>query len=390
MIIRTKLTLDCLVENKRGLKILENRSNHIEKDTFQSLLLPALSICLIIMISYLFEAALEFLLEIFKPNFASDWFFQNITNLLIIQTILSVITFFVIIPFFKVKRAEFIPLNYANFNESLRMFFLLLGLTFLSNLLLTLIFNSLNWIPEFAYSEILLPDGYINNFGKIFLFLVTMTLGAAVSEEIVYRRLLIPVLENYNASSLTSVVISSLTFVVMHVIEDLRYGNIAGVMMHASGIFIFALVLGLTYVNTRNIIYPILIHACSNLFGSLSTLLTQINSEEILIIYSVGMLLMLLFGSGMTFYNLVRWRKRVKSVWNRIELNKINLYYIFKYFIMILPFSIVPCLWEFSIAVLNIGRFLQSVIFILSVLSLSLLLVRIANKEMVRFVVIVK
>ena len=285
MIIRTKLTLDCLVANKRGLKVLENRSNHIEKDAFQSLLLPALSICLIMMISYLFEAALGFLFEIFNPSFASDWFFQNIISLLIIQTILFVITFFVIIPFFQVKRAEFISLNYANFNISLRMFFLLLGLTFLSNLLLTLIFNSLNWIPEFAYSEILLPDEYISDFGKIFLFLVTMTLGAAVSEEIVYRRLLIPVLENYNASSLTSVVISSLTFVVMHVIEDLRYGNIAGVMMHASGIFIFALVLGLTYIKTRNIIYPILIHACSNLIGSLSTLLTQINSEEILIIY---------------------------------------------------------------------------------------------------------
>ena len=50
---------------------------------------------------------------------------------------------------------------------------------------------------------------------------------------------------------------------------------------------------------------------------------------------------------------------------------------------MILPFSIVPCLWEFSIAVLNIDRVLQSTVFIIGVFSLSLLLVRIANKEMV-------
>ena len=79
MISRAKLTLDCLVGNKRGVKVLENRPNHIRKDAFQSL--PALSICLIMMISYLFEAALGFIFEIFKPSFASDWFFQNITNL---------------------------------------------------------------------------------------------------------------------------------------------------------------------------------------------------------------------------------------------------------------------------------------------------------------------
>ena len=94
---------------------------------------------------------------------------------------------------------------------------------------------------------------------------------------------------------------------------------------------------------------------------------------------------MVLFGLGMTFYNLFRWRKRVKSVWNRIEWNKMNLSYIFKYIIMILPFSIVPWLWEFSIAVLTIDRVLQSTVFIIGVLSSSLLLVRIANKEMVTF-----
>ncbi|MHA1967903.1 MAG: CPBP family intramembrane glutamic endopeptidase [Candidatus Hodarchaeales archaeon] len=269
---------------------------------FSILLLPVLSFIIAMVLFYLLEAMLNLIISSNEISLQLDSTIKNLLSLLIAQLVGAIIVFFALIPLFKVKKVDFHPISFSSIHTTIEFFFLTLGTTFLSSLFFTSLFTAFNLDPQFGYSEITITTEHVSNPFNILLFLITMTIGAALFEEITCRRLLIPLLEDNGVSSFVAVILSSIMFTIAHLDADLIYGNIAGGFIHITGLLLLAMILGMTYITTRNVIFPIFIHAVSNLFGSLSILFMLMENDILLTIYSFLVLVMLVIGVGRTIY----------------------------------------------------------------------------------------
>ncbi|MFW9930669.1 MAG: lysostaphin resistance A-like protein, partial [Candidatus Thorarchaeota archaeon] len=230
--------------------------------------LPALGVGISMIFFTLFNILSDYVVSFFQNSLYLDQVIKDLLVLLIAQLIGFIVVIYVLIPFFKVKFTEYYPISIASIRITFILFLLLIGITFISNLFFTSLFTIINLDPHVGYSEFILSVGQIRNPLNIVLFLVTLTFGAAIFEEIVYRRLLISLLEKNHLLPLTTVVISSILFAFTHLPDDLLYGNISGAITHITGVFLLSMILGFAYLLTRNVLFPIIIHAFSNLLGS--------------------------------------------------------------------------------------------------------------------------
>jgi membrane protease YdiL (CAAX protease family) len=349
-----------------------------------SLLLPTLSVGIVMILFNLLDAVSGFVLTKCETSLSLDSIIQDLLVLFIAQLIAVATVIFVFVPFFNVKHAETHPISNASSRTTLLLFFLALGTTFLSSLIFTSLFTALNWEPQTGYSEIILTAEHMDNSLNIVLFLVSMTIGAALFEEMVYRRLLIPLLENYQVVPSTAVIVSSIMFAMAHLDEDLVYGNIAGAIIHTVGVFLFAMVLGITYILTRNVLFPILIHAISNLFGSLSILFMLIGNESLLTIYSILMLVMLVIGLGVTIYLVCKCFYGSKTeitfvIWNKPELNGMS--GLIGFMVVGLSLVYTPMAVEICLALLKINSDLSKMLSIVCLASILVMLVRLAGEK---------
>lgn len=96
------------------------------------------------------------------------------------------------------------------------------------------------------------------------LFLSFYTLGAAISEELIFRRTFIPFLERRGLGTLWVLLVSSLLFSLMHSPQDILFGSIGFTVIHFFGTFAGGMALGFLYMRTRNIIWPIILHGLNN------------------------------------------------------------------------------------------------------------------------------
>lgn len=101
------------------------------------------------------------------------------------------------------------------------------------------------------------------------LFFGVLSFGAAISEELAFRRTLIPMLERRGLGTFWVLLISGLMFSLMHTPADLLNGTWTYAIVHFCSTFIGGVALGFVYVRTRNVIYPILLHGFSNGFSGL-------------------------------------------------------------------------------------------------------------------------
>lgn len=279
---------------------------------------PALSVGIAMTLFAFFEAVSVFILSTFVASQYLDSTIQNLLVLLISQLLTAMIVFFFLIPFFKVKRVTFHPITTSSMSTTIVIFFLALGTTFLSSLFFTSLFSALNWKSQFGYSEITITAEHVSNPFNIVLFLITMTIGAALFEEMVFRRLLIPLLEDSHVVSFVAVIASSIMFAMAHLDADLIHGNIAGGFIHTTGLFLFSMALGMTYILTRNVIFPVAIHAVSNLLGSLNILFMLMENEVLLTIHSILVLMMLVIGVGITIYVVWKYFRGSETDWKLI------------------------------------------------------------------------
>lgn len=367
-------------------KVLEMRENEMiynkgKNRKLLSLLLPALSVGIIMILFNLLDAVAGFTLTMFETSLPLDSTIQNLLALFIAQLISAIIVIFVLVPFFKVKHTEFHPIGIASSRTTLVLFFLAVGTTFLSSLIFTSLFTALKWESQAGYSVLILTSEHISNPLNIVLFLVTMTIGAAVFEEIAYRRLLIPLLENNQIAPSTTVIFSSIMFALAHLDEDLVYGNFAGAINHIVGLFLYALVLGMTYIKTRNVVFPMIIHAISNLLGSLSILFILIGDEGLLIIFSILMLVMLVLGLGVTIYLLFKYiygskTEHILFIWNKSESN--GLVELIGFIVVGMSLVYTPMLVEIFLTLLKINSDLSRMLFFVCLASVLIILVRLA------------
>ena len=280
-----------------------------------------LSVSVAMILSTLIEnlSSLVLILVNLVPH--ADNVIQDLLSLFISQLISGCLVVLVFIPFFKVKNVIYKPISINSSFKTLKLFFLLFGITFLSGLIFTSLYTVMQWESQTGFSEIVITKMHTNNPFNVLLFLTTVTIGAAFFEEMVYRRMLIPLLENNQLNSTIAVIISSIMFSMVHFIEDLLYGNVPGAIMHTISVFLLAIVLGIAYIETRNVIYPMIIHGVSNLLGGVNILVSLLESESLLFWFSILSLILLILGLGITMYSMWKfsWHKRARSLLNALN-----------------------------------------------------------------------
>ncbi|WP_455463217.1 CPBP family glutamic-type intramembrane protease, partial [Candidatus Hodarchaeum mangrovi] len=123
-----------------------------------------------------------------------------------------------------------------------------------------------------AYEDILPSPTLLYNPLYYFLLFGVLCVGAAISEELIFRRSLIPMLERRGIGSFWALLISSLFFSIIHMPADIIQGTLIWTLMHFAGTFIGGLAMGYIYLRTRQIRWPILLHAFINGIGGISSI----------------------------------------------------------------------------------------------------------------------
>ncbi|MFX0086574.1 MAG: type II CAAX prenyl endopeptidase Rce1 family protein [Candidatus Hodarchaeota archaeon] len=180
--------------------------------------------------------------------------------------------------------------------------------------------------------EAILPSGELLGMPLYYiLFFGVLIFGAAISEELIFRRTLIPLLERRGLGTFWALLFSTLMFSLIHVPADLvEYfnsnsgGAIRFAINHFFGTFAGGLTLGYIYMRTRDIRWPMIAHGFSNGFSGL-VILGEAKLEEMMV--SMGLTLEELLNSilegsialssdELIAFNIVQWG----SIWMMISI----------------------------------------------------------------------
>ncbi|UCG90420.1 MAG: CPBP family intramembrane metalloprotease [Candidatus Heimdallarchaeota archaeon] len=131
---------------------------------------------------------------------------------------------------------------------------------------------------------------------NIMVLIVLMAVVIPIWEELTCRRLLIPLLEERGLSPLLTVLASSLIFAFGHVPHFITNGNMTTLLIQIPRAFLFGLILGFIYINTRNVFYSVLAHGIANGLGIIPLALIYLNNETLNIIFELIYSLILALG----------------------------------------------------------------------------------------------
>ncbi|UCD00817.1 MAG: CPBP family intramembrane metalloprotease [Promethearchaeota archaeon] len=241
-----------------------------------------------------------------------------ITNLLIAflsQLIGAFVVYFVFIPLFKAKNSEFHHLTLFN---SLKTIILICAtFTFVAsiNFGLIYIFKIFSLNPQSGYTNILLNTGHLASPLNIIIYYLPLTIGAAVYEELLYRRLLIPLLEQRGMRPSPVIFFSSLLFALAHLPDDLISANPTETIMHISAVFFIGISLGLIYVITRNILYSMLIHGVLNFISFTRPLVILIANSALTLAFDIIYWTIFIVGIGVLIFGLWQFLRKQNAEW---------------------------------------------------------------------------
>ena len=244
-----------------------------------------------------------------------DYIITNLLIAFISQVIGACIVYIILIPLFKVKNSEYHNLTLFN---SLRTIILICStFTLISsiNFGLLYIFRLLNLIPQSGYTNILLNAGHLANPLNIVIYFLPSTIGAAVYEELIYRRLLIPLLENRGMSPSPAILTSSLLFALAHLPDDLVSANLPGTIIHIIAVFFIGVSLGLIYIITRNVIYSMIIHGIINFISFLGPLVILTANSTLTLTYDITYWTIFIVGIGILIFGLWQFFKKPDAEW---------------------------------------------------------------------------
>ncbi|MFX1535224.1 MAG: lysostaphin resistance A-like protein [Promethearchaeota archaeon] len=237
------------------------------------------------------------------------------------QIIGAVIVFFVLIPFFRVKKVEYQTVTGFNVFRTILLACLTYAVGYLSSIIFVTIFLVLGLVPQSGYGGLFLTAEHLANPLIIVLYFAPLTVGAAVFEELIYRRMLIPLLEERGMAPFTAVVASSLIFAFGRLPNDLMNGNLAGAVIQIWNISIIGLVLGLTYILTRNILFSMFIHGVLNFVSVAGPLVLVMENNSLSAVYRLTISLILLVGIAVAIFAI--WQYFRVSDWVN-SINSIN------------------------------------------------------------------
>ncbi|MFX1285925.1 MAG: lysostaphin resistance A-like protein, partial [Promethearchaeota archaeon] len=228
-------------------------------DKFLTFLTPALlsfSAALLLTVLQVFISIFLVGILMRLPDFGNP-LYEPVWNLILLflsQILSSLIIVFWLIPWLKLRDERQSPLNWNTFFSTLLLICLTWVLIIIKTILIVIPIESLQLEPPRTGLEALIISEEILSPVTIIILFAPLVIGAPLFEELVYRRILIPLLEQRGMPSIGALIASSLFFTFLHVPSDLLNGNITGTVLHISSVIILGFVLGISYIKTRNVI----------------------------------------------------------------------------------------------------------------------------------------
>jgi len=289
-------------------------------ETITNFLAPALLIIVGLLILNI--GAVGFILIHFlTPVLIPDLTMANIQINLVGQIIGIIVTVLILIPLFRAEKVEREGLTPKRILFVLGASCLALTVAMFIALGLLVLLTTLGLPIESSYGGFVLGPEHLINPWNIVLLFSTVTVGASVFEELIFRRTLIPTLEVRGMSPTAAVIASSIGFALIHVPNDVINGSIGYVISHFISTTIIGLVFGFVYVLTRNVIFPMIIHGFINgiAFGEVVILEMFLNGfpfgELLLVSYSLMMLIFWIVAIIMGIYALISFLSANPPSW---------------------------------------------------------------------------
>ncbi len=301
-----------------------NKSNRINEDqlleqtNFLDFLTPSMAIesgtVLLAFLSLVLLFVVPFIGLIITLNSVS----ANLLLLGLSQLIGFFIVRFGFIPLFKSREIIHNSLNLVNFRVTLIGFLVGYAIVLVSNYIIIIILTIVNVTPQTGYGSITLTPQVMNDPFTLAVYFLVPTLGAGVFEELVYRRMTIPLLEERGMSPISAVLAAAFIFALSHLPNDLINGNLAGGVVHVWAVFVIGTFMGIIYIITRNIIYPMIMHAVYNLVSFYSGYIAVTNNiiANLLILVLIGGIIF--SGIGLGIYLIVQFFRRPDKKWVQV------------------------------------------------------------------------
>ncbi|MFW9905330.1 MAG: CPBP family intramembrane glutamic endopeptidase [Candidatus Thorarchaeota archaeon] len=225
------------------------------EDSYLNFFTPAVLIAVGLFLQYLFSWPLSFInILIYESDRTIDLNLLGAIIANVIAIIICFVVYFIFIPRLKVQDTEFEDITPRSL--------LIVGGVFLVVLFFRIIisfffeyFGITVYLvrPWFINSYILLSDPLIRA-----LFLSYQFILLPIYVELLYRRTIIPLLEDRGSSPFLAVILSSLGFCLLFLPEYMRTTNYPGTAFWFISTFLFGLATGLVYILTRNVLFSIL------------------------------------------------------------------------------------------------------------------------------------
>jgi len=280
-----------------------------------------------VIVSILLVGILMRLPEFSDPLYTPVW---NLIILFLSQILGSVIIWLWIIPWLKLKYIRQSPHNHYAMISTLLLICLTWALIIVATIIIIISIKILQLETPRGGLEVLLIPKEILSPVTIIIFFVPLILGAPLFEELVYRRTLIPLLEERGMSPAGAVLASSLFFTLLHLPADLLNGNITGTIIHISSVLILAFVLGISYIKTRKLIYAMLIHGVVNGISAVPSIL--IEGTDLTTLYNI-FYLFILVGVGLIYLLYLLWCNlkdlkaiNIENIKSKTSINNIGFY----------------------------------------------------------------
>jgi hypothetical protein len=147
-----------------------------------------------------------------------------------------------------------------------------------------------------------------------------MVIGAPLYEEFLFRKLLIPALKNRGIGNVPAILLSSLSFALVHSPYNLINGNVSFTISHFIATFIVGVTASIAYIKTGDFLMPFLIHLLFNLTGTLSNLLLEFpDSIELTLLIALFVFGTIILGIIFTIYNLIQYFQRKQTIFYPIN-----------------------------------------------------------------------
>jgi membrane protease YdiL (CAAX protease family) len=257
--------------------------------------LPAVAIALFIPLLTLGPLG-AILVDLFFPILPLDEIMATIIINLFGQICVIVIILVLLLRSFKVEDSKQESLTPTRLLKTIPAFCLMFTLSMIVALLLTTFFSLMGLPIDDSYAALTPTVAQIANPLNILLFFGTLVFGAAIAEELFFRRLLIPLFENRGLGPLAAVVASSLGFALIHMPNDFINGTIAFAITHFVATFTTGFVLGASYVATRNVVFPMILHGLVNGVAGTAMIVLVLDDFFMIIMYGLFLFALIIIG----------------------------------------------------------------------------------------------